>query len=59
MKVFSFRPAVRIVLGLCVVWAGASLAFGQQGNRGGRSKRSGFIATKPPRQVDTASNVSE
>jgi len=28
-----------------------------QGNR--RSKRSGFIATKPPRQADTASNVSE
>jgi len=28
-----------------------------QGNR--RSKRSGFTATKPPRQADTASNVSE
>ena len=35
------------------------LYSGWQVQRGRRSKRSGFTATKPPRQLDTASNVSE
>ena len=36
-----------------------ALYGGWQLQRSRRSKRSGFIATKPPRQADTASNVSE
>jgi len=31
----------------------------QRGGGGRRSKRSGFIAIKPPRRLDTALNVSE
>jgi len=36
-----------------------TLYSGWQLQRSRRSKRSGFTATKPPRQLDTASNVSE
>jgi len=36
-----------------------ALYSGWQLQRSRRSKRSGFTATKPPRQLDTASNVSE
>jgi len=36
-----------------------ALYQGWQVQRGRRSKRSGFTAIKPPRQVDTARNVSE
>jgi hypothetical protein len=36
-----------------------ALYGGWQLQRSRRSKRSGFTATKPPRQLDTASNVSE
>jgi hypothetical protein len=36
-----------------------ALYSGWQLQRNRRSKRSGFTATKPPRQLDTASNVSE
>ena len=36
-----------------------TLYGGWQLQRSRRSKRSGFTATKPPRQIDTASNVSE
>jgi len=36
-----------------------TLYGGWQLQRSRRSKRSGFTATKPPRQLDTASNVSE
>jgi hypothetical protein len=36
-----------------------ALYGGWQLQRSRRSKRSGFTATKPPRQADTASNVSE
>ncbi len=36
-----------------------TLYHGWQLQRSRRSKRSGFTATKPPRQLDTASNVSE
>jgi hypothetical protein len=36
-----------------------ALYNGWQLQRNRRSKRSGFTATKPPRQLDTASNVSE
>ena len=36
-----------------------ALYRGWQLQRSRRSKRSGFTATKPPRQLDTASNVSE
>jgi hypothetical protein len=36
-----------------------ALYSGWQLQRNRRSKRNGFTATKPPRQLDTASNVSE
>jgi len=36
-----------------------TLYRGWQVQRGRRSKRSGFTAIKPPRQLDTALNVSD
>jgi len=36
-----------------------TLYRGWQVQKGRRAKRSGFTAIKPPRQIDTALNVSE
>lgn len=56
--VLPSRPAAREVIPLAPE-ALQSLYRGWQLHRGRRSKRSGFTAIKPPRQLDTALNVSD